>query len=155
MGNVSAVTTAKSKPSARAIWYVVKLDFIKTGGSIQKIALRLEDLVVMEETRPVSRSSFQMKSANWICIRKSFSRIFIICLANPAVFDPNEYPDADFCLNCFSGPTSNETTSCTGQFLANNDYSARACIFFGGICCDDEPNIGVLSLLLIRHPTRF
>ncbi|XP_046637281.1 uncharacterized protein LOC124315560 [Daphnia pulicaria] len=77
-------------------------------------------------------------------------------LANPAVFDPNEYLDADFCLNCYSGSAQNRTemegiwetvvTSCSGQLLANNNYRASDCVFFGGQCCDDDtstdPNMG-------------
>lgn len=84
----------------------------------------------------------------------TFSNCF--CVANPAVFDPNEYLDADFCLNCYSGSAQNRTemegiwetvvTSCSGQLLANNNYRASDCVFFGGQCCDDDtstdPNMG-------------
>jgi hypothetical protein len=75
---------------------------------------------------------------------------------NPAVFDPYEYPDADFCMNCYSGSAQNKTemegiwetvvTFCSGKLLANNDYKASDCTFFGGNCCDDDistdPNMG-------------
>ncbi|KAK4025545.1 uncharacterized protein LOC116928104 [Daphnia magna] len=67
---------------------------------------------------------------------------------NPAIFDPNDYPNADFCLNCYAGPVQNTTemdgiwekvvTSCSGQMIANNDYKASTCTRFGGSCCDDD-----------------
>lgn len=71
-------------------------------------------------------------------------------LGNPAIFDPHEFPEADFCNNCYSGSVSNTTEAnfCTGQMLANNDYTARACVSFGGLCCDNDaaldPSFGML-----------
>lgn len=95
------------------------------------------------------------KLLKWF-LNRTVDKHSIFVPGNPAIFDPNEYPDADFCLNCYSGPALNTTqmdgiwetvvTSCSGRLVANNDYQASTCLRFGGSCCDDDtstqPNFG-------------
>ena len=72
---------------------------------------------------------------------------------NPAIFDPYEYPDADFCMNCYSGAAQNKTEM-EGIWV----ITPQECIEMGGDCCGTNADgimNGIIKMALRYRIQRF